>query len=68
MLIINVHKTMSLVHHMLLAASRISKHLATEKTEISKLDSFSYIGEESLQRGHTINVEDVERVLLSHVI
>ena len=34
-LIVHVHEAMRLVHHVLLAATGIPKHFATEKTEVA---------------------------------
>ena len=48
-LVVNIHKAMRFVHHMLLAASSISKHLAAEKAEITKLNSLSNIGQQSFE-------------------
>ena len=49
MLIVDVHKTVRLVHHMLLATARVSEHLATEQAEIPKLNSLCYVCEKTLQ-------------------
>jgi hypothetical protein len=43
MLIIDIHKAMRLVHHVLLAAAGISEHFIAEKAKIAKLDALCNI-------------------------
>lgn len=68
MLIINIHKAMCLIHHVLLAAASVPKHLTTEQTKVSKLDSLCNVSEQALQRGHTIDIKNVKGVPCSHMI
>jgi hypothetical protein len=59
---------MGFIHHVLLTTAGIPEHLAAEEAEVAELDAFCNIGQETFQGCHTINVEDVERVLQTHVV
>lgn len=59
---------MRLIHHVLLAATRIPKHLAAEEAKVTELHTLCNIGQKTLERGHTVNIEDIEGVLVSHVV
>jgi hypothetical protein len=67
-LIFYVHKAVSFVYHMLLTSAGILEHFATEKAQITKLNTFCNICEQTLERDNTINIEDEERVLNTHVV
>jgi hypothetical protein len=68
MLIVDIHEAVRFVHHVLLATARVAEHLIAEETKVAELDTLSDVGKQALQRGHAINIQQVERVLHTHVV
>jgi hypothetical protein len=68
MLIFHVHEAVRLVYHVLLAAARVAEHLVAEEAEVAELDTLCNVGQKTFERGHTVDVKDVEGVLDTHMV
>jgi hypothetical protein len=68
MFIVNVHKAVSLVDHMLLASAGVLEHSAAEEAKVTKLDTLGNVGKESFQTDAAIHIGDEEGMALSHVV
>ena len=59
---------MAFVAHMLLTPCRRSKLLVAVKAKLAKLYPLRDVGQKALQIGKTLDIEDVEVVLVPHII
>jgi hypothetical protein len=59
---------MALINHMLLASFWPFELLITVKTQLSELNSLGNISEKPFEIDQTLDVQDVEVVLITHMI